>query len=237
MRGLSSIAAAVVVSVMAAGCTLAPTYTRPAAPVPQTFRTDGVYGSRPVAAANERSAEGVAAVETGWRDFFADARLQRLIGIALNNNCDLRVAVLNLHAAQAQYRVARSALMPGIDASARETKTRTPKDLALFNQTIANQYNVGLNGAWEIDLFGRVQSLRDHALAHMLTRQRRSRWCRSICRCWRRTICSRSPCRRSAPRRTHTSWSRQFDNGVASELDLMQSQTAVETAQANLQSQ
>lgn len=68
---------ALAVAALATGCTMAPQYERPAAPVPATYRTDGIYGAQPVAAQGDRSAQGIAAADTGWRDFFADARLQR----------------------------------------------------------------------------------------------------------------------------------------------------------------
>src|ERR1700751_945196 len=55
--------------------------------------------------------------------------------------------------------------MPTLDASASQSKSRTPKNLSFLNQTISNEYSVGLNASWEIDFFGRIQSLKDQALA------------------------------------------------------------------------
>ncbi len=86
-------AAAVAAAFFAAGCTLAPRYERPAAPVSGAFPADGVYAAQPGAAPGARSANGQAAVDIGWREFFVDPRLQRLIEIALKNNRDLRVSV------------------------------------------------------------------------------------------------------------------------------------------------
>ncbi|PNW91400.1 multidrug transporter, partial [Burkholderia sp. 117] len=91
-------AAAVAAAFFAAGCTLAPRYERPAAPVSGAFPADGVYAAQPGAAPGARSANGQAAVDIGWREFFVDPRLQRLIEIALKNNRDLRVSVLNVEA-------------------------------------------------------------------------------------------------------------------------------------------
>src|ERR1700751_2185371 len=58
--------------------------------------------------------------------------------------------------------------MPTLDASASQSKSRTPKNLSFLNQTISNEYSVGLNASWEIDFFGRIQSLKDQALAQYL---------------------------------------------------------------------
>ena len=159
---------AIAVVLFAAGCTMAPKYERPAAPVSGAFPAGGVYETQPVATSGARSANGQAATDIGWRDFFVDARLQRLIEIALKNNRDLRVSVLNIQAARAQYQITRAQLFPALDAAASESKSRTPKDLSFFNRTVSNEYSVGLNASWEIDFFGRVQSLKDQALAQYL---------------------------------------------------------------------
>ncbi|HMC44251.1 MAG TPA: TolC family protein, partial [Caballeronia sp.] len=161
----SLIAAAV--AFFAAGCTMAPKYERPAAPVDQTFPTGGVYDKQPDAtssAAPGDSAQAKPAVDIGWRDFFVDARLQQIVAIALKNNRDLRVSMLNVAAARSQYQITRAELLPTLDAVGSQTKSRTPRDLSLFNQTISNQYSVGVNASWEIDFFGRIQSLKDQAL-------------------------------------------------------------------------
>ena len=76
-----------------AGCSLQPVYERPAAPVAGAFPAGDAYG----AAATGSGGTTLPAVAIGWRDFLADPRLQRLVEIALQNNRDLRVAVLNVH--------------------------------------------------------------------------------------------------------------------------------------------
>jgi outer membrane protein TolC len=91
------------VSLVATGCTLAPHYQRPASPVSGAFPSQGVYATQPATAAGARSANGQATTDIGWREFFVDPRLQRLVEIALKNNRDLRVAVLNVAASRAQY--------------------------------------------------------------------------------------------------------------------------------------
>lgn len=133
MRRLSLIAAAI--AALATGCSMAPKYERPAPPVSANFPAGGVYSTQPGAAdAGARSANGVAAADIGWRDFFVDARLQRLIDIALSNNRDLRVSVLNIQAAQAQYRIVRSELFPAIAAQAGPSVQRTPRDLSFLTR-------------------------------------------------------------------------------------------------------
>lgn len=90
-----------------AGCSLAPTYVRPAAPVPTSW---------PVGDAYLRQSEATLPSVT-YRDIFRDARLQTIIDRALANNRDLRVAVANIEATRAQYRIQRADLFPQVNAT------------------------------------------------------------------------------------------------------------------------
>jgi len=138
------------------GCNLAPTYQRPAAPVASTF-TSG-------------EGQGLAAADRGWRDVFGDPRLQTLISIALQNNRDLRIAALNVEAAQAAFRIERSAQAPRIDATGTGTVAGTEEGVSSgFGAGGFTQYRVGLSmAAFEIDLFGRVRNLKEAALQEYL---------------------------------------------------------------------
>ncbi|MBS0447675.1 MAG: efflux transporter outer membrane subunit [Proteobacteria bacterium] len=142
---LTAMAAA---SMLLGGCmNLAPTYERPAAPVAAAYPADALPGS------------GAAAVDVAWQSFFADARLRRLIELALAANRDLRVAVLNIEQARALYDVKRADQLPslGLGASAQRGPGTTG---------IVNTYAVGLAvSSFELDLFGRVKNLGAAALA------------------------------------------------------------------------
>ncbi|REG51275.1 multidrug efflux system outer membrane protein [Paraburkholderia sp. BL6669N2] len=151
-----------------AGCTLDPHYERPAAPVAVAYPQGDAYESTSTstaAAANSASATAATsplAVDTAWRSFFRDERLQRLIEIALANNRDLRVAALNVAEYEAQYRITRAALAPSISASGSLTRERTQGVTSS-----ASDLNVGTT-SWEIDFFGRLRSLKRQALENYL---------------------------------------------------------------------
>ncbi|MGA2869253.1 MAG: efflux transporter outer membrane subunit, partial [Verrucomicrobiota bacterium] len=146
------------IAVTVTGCTLAPKYHQPAAPVAQTWPENSN--------ANNHSANTNAVADIGWREFFNDARLQQLIGLALTNNRDLRVAVLNVEVAQAQYRIARSDLYPQINATGSFVREKTPGfELIPGVPSVNDEYSVGIGTAsYELDLFGRVRSLKKQAL-------------------------------------------------------------------------
>ena len=104
--------------------------------------------------------------DIGWREFFRDPRLQQLIELALTNNPDLRVAMLNVEQTRALYRVQRNALVPTVDVNANGTRQRTAFGFSgAGGGTTFNQFNVNLGVAqYELDLFGRVRSLKKQAL-------------------------------------------------------------------------
>ena len=103
-------------------------------------------------------------------DFFRDPLLQQLIGISLENNRDMRKAALNVEAAQALYRIQRAEMLPNLGVSARGASERVPADLSTTGQSdVLRRYDVaGVTAAWELDLWGRIRSLSDRALASYL---------------------------------------------------------------------
>jgi multidrug efflux system outer membrane protein len=110
------------------------------------------------------------AADLAWQQFFGDARLQRLIRLALENNRDLRVAALNVERVRAFYNIERTALIPSLNATADGSRQRTPADLSTTGRPItSSSYSVGVEmPSYEIDFFGRVASLRDQVLEQYL---------------------------------------------------------------------
>ncbi len=142
--------AAALAATALAGCSLAPPYQRPAAPVPPAFPQGRAYPA---------PAEG-GLPSVSYRDLFRDARLQALLAQALANNRDLRIAAANVAAARAQVRVTRSAQFPEVDANASVTHVRGA------GTNFALQGGVS---AFELDLFGQLANAtaaqRERALA------------------------------------------------------------------------
>jgi multidrug efflux system outer membrane protein len=156
-------------------CTMMPHYQRPQSPVPDSW---------PVEASS-----GVSADQIGWRDFFADARLQRLVEIALRNNRNLRIAVLNVAASEAQFRVERANLFPSISASGSAIVERLPANGAIPPGSLgtsaqpngaggntARYYTAGIGFTnYELDLFGRQRSLTTQAFEQYLAQSESQR--------------------------------------------------------------
>lgn len=141
-------------ALLLSACALTPPLARPDPALPEA------YADSPDAAGN--------AADLGWRQMFGDPRLQRLITIALDNNRDLRIAMLNVDAVRAQYGIERSALLPQVDARLGGGRERTAANGASA-ASLQGTHAAGLAiSAFEIDLFGRVRALSDAALARYL---------------------------------------------------------------------
>ena len=135
-------------ALLLAGCSsLAPDYTRPDLPVPDEWQNQPVEGSRGLSPEQ--------ASEVPWQDFIKDARLARIIELALTNNRSLRQTLEDVEAARATYRIERADLFPEIDAGLSGTRSKA-------SGSISSSYEaeVGLSG-YEIDLFGKNRSLSD----------------------------------------------------------------------------
>ncbi|MFD0754314.1 efflux transporter outer membrane subunit [Massilia norwichensis] len=224
-----------VLALSLAGCVnLAPKYERPAAPVAGGFPT--VAGT--VNSGNPVAAEAPANI--AWQRFFADARLQQLIQLALANNRDLRVSILNIEQARAAFQIQRAARFPAINAGITGNRASTPGDLPL-----TSNYQVGLSvTAFELDLFGRVKNLSDAALAQYLATEeaRKSTQISLIAQVantyltfladeellglTQQTLKTREESLRLSRLR--------FENGVTSKLDLDQAVSLVEQARTTL---
>jgi multidrug efflux system outer membrane protein len=179
------------------------------------------------------------AADIGWREFFTDPKLQTLIEQALANNRDLRVAVLNVERAQAQYGVQQADRLPTVAAGAGQTATRSP------GGAITRQYTATLGvSAWELDLFGRVKSLNDAALQQYLATDdaRRSAQISLIAQVAGAylTLAADQERHRLAEQTLRARQDglrltqRLQGAGVASTLDLRQAEIAAETAQTDL---
>jgi multidrug efflux system outer membrane protein len=151
------------------GCSMAPRYHRPAAPIPKQWPSGEAYApptSAPLPAVR-------------YQDVFRDPQLQALIGQALANSRDLRVATANVLSAHAQYRAVRAGLFPRIDANAGAIYGHGPSAQSSTGAVTGNGaggiyqiYTANLAAtSFELDLFGRVRSASDAAFkAYLATR-------------------------------------------------------------------
>lgn len=229
IKSIHTAAAPLALAMILSGCmSLAPKYERPAAPVAASF-PDAQGG----AAANE------AAANIAWQSFFADARLKQLIELALTNNRDLRVAILNIEQARAQYRIQRADRLPTVGLGISGNRTPGADD------TINSTYSGGLVvSAFELDLFGRVRNLSDAALARFLATEEARKATHisliaSVANAYLATLADDellALTQKTLDARVESLKLIQlkYDNGAVSKLDLQQSLSLVDSARVTL---
>jgi outer membrane protein, multidrug efflux system len=223
-----------------AGCTMAPHYTRPEAPVPAAWPAGPAYKNSAV------QAGAPAASGLKWDQFFINPQLQKLIALALANNRDLRVAALNVEKSRAQYRIQRADLLPTISADGSATVKRLPRDVSGTGQSmISRNYSLSLGlSTYELDFFGRIQSLKDQALEQFLATEHAARSTRislvaEVANNYLTLAADRERLKLAkdtleSQRASYNLTQSRFTAGASSELDLRQAQTSVDSARVDV---
>ncbi len=202
-----------------------PKYERPVAPVAPQFP-----GGAETNAAS-------AAADIGCQNFFGEDRLRTLIGLALTNNLDFRIAALNVEQSAAQYRIQRSASFPDVNGNGSFARTHA-------NERTANEWSASIGTtAYEVDFFGRIRSLNRQAQEKFLatTEAKRSaqialvsevavqyftlRQAQTQLELARQTL--------ATVQEAYTLNKATFDAGASSELDLRTAESQVQTAKIN----
>jgi multidrug efflux system outer membrane protein len=221
------VSVAFAVALLAACASMAPPYERPPAPVAERFPTASP------------DAPGAAAADLDWRQVFTDARQQRLIELALQNNRDLRIAALNVEQARARWQIQHASLWPTVNAGIGGNRQALPDGSSITT------YSAGLLvTAYELDFFGRLRSLSEAAQAQAVSSEQGRRATQialiasvaavhlslladdELLKLTQQTLDTRIESLRLTRLR--------FDNGAASELDLRLAQSVVSSARATL---
>jgi multidrug efflux system outer membrane protein len=116
-----------------------------------------------------------------WRKHFTDPKLQALTEQALKNNLDLKIAIQRIEMAKAQITAARGMLAPKVSGVAGAGIQRfglytmdgagnstTPIYDGRIVPRDVQDYTVGLQTSWEIDLWGKLRSKKASATARLL---------------------------------------------------------------------
>nr|WP_320190027.1 efflux transporter outer membrane subunit [uncultured Desulfobacter sp.] len=148
-----------------AGCSFIPEYSQPEMPVADAWPDKDLKAD---------VGAGPAAADIVYQDYFTSKTLQQIIAMALENNRDLRVALLNIEQARAAYRIEKADELPVIAGSTGVSRQGIAED----NSSLGNAYTTdttmtaGLGvTAYELDLFGRVRSMSQSALESYLATQ------------------------------------------------------------------
>lgn len=229
-----------IIILLLGGCTMAPKYERPPAPVPNQWPTGAAYEGTKGAATTPTIQE------LPWREFFTDEHLQKIIETALKNNRDLRLAALNVEKSRALYGIQRAELFPTVNAVGSGSKGRIPADLSYTGQEMtAQQYSVNFGiSAWEIDFFGRIRSLKDRALEEYFATDQGRRSAQillvsAVANAYLSLAADRESLKLTtstldAQEAAYKLIRKRCDVGLASEIDLRRAQSQVDTARGDV---
>lgn len=153
-------ASTLLAAALTTSCVLGPNYKRPAVGMPPAFRGDA-------------SATPESIADLKWFDLFRDDALTGLVGSALRDNFELRMAAERVLQARAAFGITRASRFPAVEASAGATAARL--STAGANRAIpagadadVSYVETGFGLAWEIDLWGRLRRLTEAARAQYL---------------------------------------------------------------------
>ena len=215
---------------LATGCNLTPKLDRPAAPVPPDWGRPAQEGAPQAAALN-------------WKEYITDPGMRTVIQIALDHNLDLRAAALNVEKAQATYRIQRGNILPTVGVQGTSTNYRVSERQASDGQAYVYRQNTAyaVGVSWELDFFGRLRSLKDQALnTYLATEQAHQATqislvatvAQAYLQCAADAEClALAQSTLEAHKATLDMQGKSYEVGVASELDLKQTQSQVESAQ------
>jgi outer membrane protein, multidrug efflux system len=130
-------------------CSLAPEYQKPSLELPV--------------------AQKEVSINADWFKGFNDKKLDLLIAEALKNNDDLKLAVVNVQKARAQYDISKADLYPQIEINA--AATRQKRSVNAFPGAFGglyNDYSMSASVAYELDFWGKNLNQRDANLANFL---------------------------------------------------------------------
>jgi multidrug efflux system outer membrane protein len=219
-----------------AGCTsLDPAYRTPAAPVPVSWPVGDPY-----------KAEAPALPAFNHRDVLRDVRLQTLVGQALQNNRDLRIAAANIAAARAQVRITRANQLPRLDSAAGvEVTPRRDGDGDINGVRVGG--SASLLPSFELDLFGLLASQTRAQQERLLATGAAERAVRvaligDIADAWLtyaadNSLLAIAENTVAAAERSRSLTEARLRGGVAPRTDLLQAQQVLETARADLAEQ
>ncbi len=221
------------------GCTMAPEYIRPSAPIPLQWPKGEAY--------QEMAEPGALPAQALSRQtFFGNEPLLKIIDLALENNRDLRLAALNVEKTRALYGIQRAELFPALHATGAGAKEQRSLDLISPGEPrTVEQYNVGLGmAAWEIDFFGRIRNLEDQALEEYLATDAARQSVKialvsQVATAYLTVAADRENLNLArstldSQQKAHDLIQRQYEVGIATELDLRRAEIPVEIARRDV---
>lgn len=162
MKSYNYLYSLILVAAFAGGCKVSKDIAKPADATPAAYR-----------GASTTDTASIAAVPV--KDFIAEPAIQKLIDTALARNYDLQLAVKNIEASELLFRQSKLGNIPALNLQVNASSSR-PSDNSLnglstsqfLKTTHIEDFNANLGLSWEADIWGKIRSQRQAALATYL---------------------------------------------------------------------
>ncbi len=245
----TTLAPVAILTALLSACSLMPGYERPQAPVADRWPAGAGAG------------QTYKAADIGWREFFVDEKLRKVIELTLENNRDLRVAALNIAKARAQYQVQSADLFPTVNATGSANIQHTGSNSSGSGSSTTNSsngtstssdrggtshnYRAGIGfSTYELDFFGRIRSLNEQALQSFLATEEARRSTHislvaEVANAWLTLQADKERLKLAqetlnSQQSSYALNKSRFDVGIATGLDLRQAQITVDTARVDV---
>lgn len=153
---------ALVVILLASSCGVTKHYERP-----QDLQTEGLYRGL-------HSTDSNSIATLPWQTLFSDATLQSLIQQGLQNNYDLKIALVRMESAAANLRQSKAAFFPTLSADADVTHSQSSvaqlraSGIDVSSIPANTTYALTATSSWELDIWGKLRSNKRATLAAFL---------------------------------------------------------------------
>ena len=223
-----------------AGCTMAPKSMKPDNPVSNSWPEGSVK--------NPSGTDIFDPAVVSWRQYFTDPKIQQVIEQAISNNRDLKLASLNVELSRAMYGIKKANIFPAFDALATGSKSEASADLTRPGESRTSEsYSVNLGAlSWEIDFFGKIRSQKDRALQEYLSTEHARRGAQillisSVAGAYLSLAADRENLGLAEntlknQKKSYELIEQQYKSGIATEIDLRQAQTSVDSANRQIAS-
>lgn len=138
--------------------------------VTDTYQSPKIEQNRENLFREKTNTDSLSVANVSWSQIFTDDKLQNIIRKTIANNADLKVAIAKIQEADAVFRQSKLQNLPSLDAVAgiKETKNSSAAQASTFVMPDLMNYQLGISTGWEVDIWGRIASLKRSAYAGFL---------------------------------------------------------------------
>jgi NodT family efflux transporter outer membrane factor (OMF) lipoprotein len=173
-RGYAALAGSLAFALLCGCKPVGPNYQKPAYQPPAAYKETGasnvVPPPNPQGGAWQPANPSDAMLKGNWWEIYQDPQLNQLEDRIATSNVQLRQALETYQAAREQVTAARANLFPTVNGSVGDQPEKYSSNQPLFNKsnstTVYNNLQIGAQASWEPDFWGRIRRTVEEARAN-----------------------------------------------------------------------